>query len=101
MDMNIRGFLDTSFVDWDKKVSSVVFTGSCNFKCNYCYNFGLVLHPEKFDMVPEEIVLAYLGEHRDFIDGVVITGGEPTLQPDLSDFCRKIKDLGILVKLDT
>jgi pyruvate formate lyase activating enzyme len=99
--MNIRGFVDTSFVDWDKKVSCVVFTGGCNLRCGFCYNFGLVFHPQKFDRVPDEYIMEYLTEHSDFIDGVCITGGEPTLQEDLADFCRKVKAHGVAVKLDT
>ncbi len=99
--MNIKGFVDTSFVDWDGRVSCVVFTGSCNLRCTYCYNFGLVLHPEKFESIPEELILDFIEEHSDFLDGVCITGGEPTLQKDLEGFCRKVKGFGVQVKLDT
>jgi pyruvate formate lyase activating enzyme len=99
--MNIRGFIDTSFVDWDGMVSCVVFTGGCNLRCGYCYNFGLVLHPEKFDRIPEESVLSYLTDHSDFLDGVCITGGEPTMQSDLIEFCKQIKRFGLGIKLDT
>ncbi|MFQ5800388.1 MAG: anaerobic ribonucleoside-triphosphate reductase activating protein [Candidatus Hydrothermarchaeales archaeon] len=101
LDMNIRGFIDTSFVDWDKKVSCVVFTGGCNLRCSFCYNFGLVFHPEKFEEIPEDFIFEYLREHSDFIDGVCITGGEPTVQSDLVEFCRKIKHLELDIKLDT
>jgi pyruvate formate lyase activating enzyme len=99
--MNIRGFVDTSFVDWDKKVSSVVFTGECNMRCTFCYNFGLVLHPNKFEVIPEKLILDYLEENSDFIDGLCITGGEPTVQRDLRAFCEKVKSFGLDVKLDT
>ena len=99
--MKIRGFIDTSFVDWDKRVSCVVFTEGCNLKCIYCYNFGLFDHPEKFDEVPEEYILEYVKENSDFLDGVCITGGEPTLQKDLLEFCQKVKKFGLEVKLDT
>jgi pyruvate formate lyase activating enzyme len=99
--MKIRGFIDTSFVDWDGKISSVVFTEGCNMRCNFCYNFGLVLHPQNFDLVEEDHILEYLGENSDFLDGVCISGGEPTLQKDLLQFCREIKGLGLDVKLDT
>jgi len=99
--MEIKGFIDTSFVDWDARISCVVFTANCNLRCGYCYNFGLVLHPEKLDTIPEELILGFIEEHSDFLDGVCITGGEPTLQPDLGDFCRKVKELGVAVKLDT
>jgi pyruvate formate lyase activating enzyme len=101
LDMNIRGFVDTSFVDWDKKVSSVVFTGECNMRCTFCYNFGLVLHPDRFEVIPEKLILDYLKENSDFIDGLCITGGEPTLQRDLEAFCEKVKAFGLDVKLDT
>jgi pyruvate formate lyase activating enzyme len=99
--MNIRGFVDTSFVDWDGKVSSVVFTGGCNMRCGFCYNFGLVMHPEKFDRIPVEHILDYLRENSDFLDGVCITGGEPTMQKDLEGFCKRVKELGLEIKLDT
>ncbi|MFV2041199.1 MAG: anaerobic ribonucleoside-triphosphate reductase activating protein, partial [Candidatus Hydrothermarchaeales archaeon] len=99
--MNIRGFVDTSFVDWDKKVSCVVFTAGCNLRCSYCYNFGLVLHPEEFDEIHEDFILNFLSENSDFLDGVCITGGEPTLQPDLADFIKKVREFGLGIKLDT
>ena len=99
--MNIRGFVDTSFVDWDKKVSAVVFTAGCNLRCTFCYNFGLVLHPEKFDEIPEDFIFNFLEENSDFLDGVCITGGEPTLQPDLEDFIKKVRALGLNIKLDS
>ena len=99
--MNIRGFVDTSFVDWDKKVSAVVFTAGCNLRCTFCYNFGLVLHPEEFDEVPEDFIFGYLEENSDFLDGVCITGGEPTLQSDLEDFIKKVRSFGLEIKLDS
>lgn len=99
--MDIRGFIDTSLVDWDGKIAAVVFTPGCNLMCIFCYNHELVLHPEALEPVPEEEVFAFLGEHSDFIDGVCITGGEPTLQEDLPAFCRRIRALGMGVKLDT
>ncbi|GBE18341.1 molybdenum cofactor biosynthesis protein A [archaeon BMS3Abin16] len=99
--MNIRGFVDTSFVDWDKKVSCVVFTAGCNLRCTFCYNFGLVLHPEEFDEIPEDFIFNFLEENSDFLDGVVVTGGEPTLQPDLEDFIKSVRKFGLGIKLDS
>lgn len=100
--MNFKGFIETSFVDWDGKISSVLFTGGCDFRCPFCYNSSLVLTPEKNDDYPMEVILSFLKEHNDFIDGVVITGGEPTLHGyELVAFCREMKGLGLLVKLDT
>jgi pyruvate formate lyase activating enzyme len=101
MGMDIRGFLETSFVDWDGRVAAVVFTPGCTLRCGFCYNHPLILHPEKYDPIPEEVVLDYLRTHRDFLDGLCITGGEPTLQSALLAFCRKVKALGMEIKLDT
>jgi|TARA_Y100000034_G_scaffold27744_1_gene33328 pyruvate formate lyase activating enzyme len=99
--MKLKGLVETSFVDWDGKICSVVFTPGCNFKCPFCFNGALVLDPDSVDNVPEQALFDLLEKHKDFLDGVCITGGEPTLSPDLADFCKKIKDKGFLVKLDT
>jgi len=99
--MEIRGFIPTSLVDWDGKVVSTIFTPRCNFECVFCHNHELVNSPEKFKEVPEEKIIEHLKENADFLDGVCITGGEPTLQKNLFEFCAKIKELGLLVKLDT
>src|SRR5512137_763965 len=99
--MDIRGFIPTSLVDWDGKVVSTVFTPKCNFECCFCHNHELVRSPEKFNRIADEDVLKHLQENADFLDGVCITGGEPTLQRDLFEFCEKVKALGLMVKLDT
>jgi pyruvate formate lyase activating enzyme len=99
--MEIRGFIPTSLVDWDGKVVSTVFTSKCNFECGFCHNHELVCSPEKFEVVPEEKVMEHLKNNADFLDGVCITGGEPTLENGLYEFCEKIKTMGMQVKLDT
>lgn len=99
--MQIKGFLETSFVDWTGKISSVVFTPGCNFRCPFCHNHELVLDPHRFETIPEEHVLDRLSTFRGWIDGVCITGGEPTLQPDLGDFIRRLKATGVAIKLDS
>ena len=100
--MKFKGFIETSFVDWDGKISSVLFTGGCNFRCPFCYNSSLVLTPGEVDDYPNEEILKFLGEHSDFIDGVAITGGEPTMHgEELIEFCRDMKKRGFLVKMDT
>jgi pyruvate formate lyase activating enzyme len=103
MTLEIKGFIETSMVDWDGKLASVIFLPGCNFRCPYCHNIGLIDHPEKYKTIPEERIFEYLESHKDFIDGVCITGGEPTLYKDsgLTEFIRKIKKGGFLVKLDT
>lgn len=99
--MEIKGFVDISLVDWDEKVSSTIFLGNCNFRCPFCYNAKLVLQPEKLQTIPFEEIAGYLKRNREWIDGAVITGGEPTIHSDLSNLCEKVKKLGLPVKIDT
>ena len=89
-----------SLVDYCGYVSCVVFTRGCNFRCPFCHNSSLVngVAPQK---IQSEDFFAFLNKRRGLLDGVCITGGEPTLNPDLPDFIRKIKEMGLLVKLDT
>ena len=99
--MEIHGFAKTTLLDYPTHVAATVFTGSCNFRCPFCHNGDLVMTPGQVPIVPEDEVLAYLKKRQGILEGVCITGGEPTLQPDLESFIRKIRDLGYLVKLDT
>jgi len=99
--MEIKGFINLSLVDWDGKISSVVFLGGCNLRCPFCYNVSLVLHPEKLPTILFEQIENHLKKRKGWIDGIVITGGEPTIHNDLPDLCQKIKKLGFLVKVDT
>jgi len=100
--MRIGGIQKSSLIDYPGKVSSVIFCSGCNFDCPYCHNPDLVAGqstcPNNLDTTA---VYGFLDQRRDFLDGVVVSGGEPTLQPDLVDLCRKIKDFGFPVKLDT
>ncbi len=99
--MDIKGFINLSLVDWDGKLSSVIFLPNCNFRCPFCYNSTLVLHPERLETIPFERVEDYLKKQRGWIDGVCITGGEPMLHRDLPDLCSKLKEMDFLVKVDT
>ena len=101
MKTEIKGFLETSFVDWPGKVCSVLFLPNCNFRCPYCHNHPLVFHPEEYRSIPFEEILSYLHSFEGWIDGVCITGGEPTLHADLPFLMGEIKRRGFLVKLDT
>ncbi|MDD3079896.1 MAG: anaerobic ribonucleoside-triphosphate reductase activating protein [Paludibacter sp.] len=99
--MRIGGLTKQSFIDWEGKITAVVFTTGCNFRCGYCHNPSLVL-PELFEEpIPEQNFFDYLESRTGWLDGVVVTGGEPTIQPDLKDFIKRIKSLGFAVKLDT
>lgn len=97
----IKGFLETSFLDWPGKIASVIFLPSCNFQCPFCHNAALVLNHRDLKIWPLSDVLHQMEELKDWIDGVCITGGEPTLQHDLPDFIRIFKKRNLLVKLDT
>ena len=99
--MKIFGYQKTTLLDYPEHVAATVFTGGCNFRCPFCHNPELVFgDPKEFAMDPQEI-FAHLNKRKGILDGVCITGGEPTLQPDLEEFIRKVKDLGYEVKLDT
>ncbi len=99
--IEIKGFSETSFLDWPGKLCSVLFLPHCNFRCPYCHNHPLVFHPEQYATVPMEDILARLHSLRTWIDGVCLTGGEPTLHTDLPLLVQEIKRHRFLVKLDT
>lgn len=99
--IEIKGFLETSFLDWPGKLCSVLFLPFCNFRCPYCHNHPLVFHPEQYPSIPLEKILTRLRYFKDWIDGVCLTGGEPTLHGDLPLLIREIKRQGFLIKLDT
>jgi pyruvate formate lyase activating enzyme len=100
--MLISGFEKNTLLDYPGKVASILFTYGCNLRCGYCHNPELVIEPCNKDLlISEDIVLNYLKQRKGLVDGLVITGGEPTLQKDLIPFIRKVKDIGILIKLDT
>ena len=96
--MNIGGFVKNSFVDYPGNIAAVIFTVGCNMKCWYCHNKHLLGYSNK---EAETEIFEFLEKHKNFLDGVVISGGEPTLQPDLKDFIIKIRELGYMIKLDT
>lgn len=99
--MKIVGFIKTSFMDWDGKISSVIFLPGCTFRCPFCHNSEVVLSPDKLEEFSWESIKEYLVENKDFLDGVCITGGEPTLTPELPQLCKEIKEIGLKVKLDS
>ncbi|MBF0331277.1 MAG: anaerobic ribonucleoside-triphosphate reductase activating protein [Candidatus Omnitrophica bacterium] len=99
--MLIGGLLKFSLIDYPGKVAAVIFTQGCNYRCPFCHNPALVL-PELFTAsIDVAEVMAFLHKRRGQLQGIVITGGEPTLHPDLKEFIRTIKQMGFLVKLDT
>ncbi len=101
MEIRIKGFLETSFLDWQGKLAAVLFLPGCNFRCPYCHNHPLVIQPEGLETIPLEYILRRLKQLKGWIDGVCITGGEPTLTPNLPILLKRIKGEGWPIKLDT
>ena len=97
--MRICGIQKVSLVDYPEHVATTLFTSGCNFACPFCHNAGLGkgIEPE----IPHEEIFAYLRKRKGVLDAVCISGGEPTIHPDLTPFISTIKDMGFLVKLDT
>lgn len=99
--MQIHGFNKTTLLDYPKHLAATIFLGGCNMRCPFCHNASLVLNAASQPTIPEQEVLSYLEKRKTILEGVCITGGEPTLYPDLPEFISRIKALGFKVKLDT
>ena len=99
--MKFLGMEKMSLVDYDGLVATTVFTGGCNFKCPFCHNALLVNGFENLPILDQDEIFSYLEKRKGIIDGVCITGGEPTLHADLPFFMEKVKNMGYKVKLDT
>lgn len=98
---SIKGFVETSFVDWPGKICSVIFFSGCNFRCCYCHNADLVLRPEALADIDFESIIRRLSDLKGWIDAVCVSGGEPTLHSFLPAVLSDLKKEGFLTKLDT
>ena len=101
MALPIKGFQKLTMIDYPGKIACTIFLPGCNFRCGYCHNRSLVMEPQSLPTISEGYILDFLKERKRWIDGVVISGGEPTLHKDLEPFIRKIKEMGYCIKLDT
>ena len=99
--MRICGLQKLAMVDFPGKLAATVFTGGCNLRCPFCHNALLVTRLAESPSLSEEDVLRFLSSRKGFLDGVVLSGGEPLLQPDAADFLSAVRDMGYAVKLDT
>ncbi|MBQ7464541.1 MAG: anaerobic ribonucleoside-triphosphate reductase activating protein [Lachnospiraceae bacterium] len=99
--MRIYGLTKTTLLDYPGRTACTVFAGNCNFRCIYCHNFELVTDPPQDSIIKEEEIIAFLEKRKNVLQGICISGGEPTLDPGLKDFIKKVRDTGYPVKLDT
>lgn len=99
--MHLKGWVKSTVLDYPGYIAASLFCGGCNFRCPNCHNGALVLHPDHYPDIDEERIWDFLDKRRGLLDGVVISGGEPTLQPDLLPFAAHVRELGYRVKLDT
>lgn len=97
--MRIKGFIKNTFIEYPGKIASIIFLQGCNFRCPFCFNPEMI--PETEGEVNEQEVLDFLKSQGKWIDALVISGGEPTIQEDLLDFITKVKELGMLVRIYT
>ena len=98
---DVRGFERVSMCDWPGHVCCVLFMGGCNLRCPTCHNAGMAWRPERYPRIERDVVRAYVTERRRWLDGIVVTGGEPTEARDLPAFLADLRRLGLPVKLDT
>ena len=99
--MIIKGLQKTTLLDFPGKVACTVFTAGCNFRCPFCHNASLVITQDDSAEISEEEFFSYISKRKGILDGVCITGGEPMMAQGVVDFIKKVKDVGLLVKLDT
>jgi pyruvate formate lyase activating enzyme len=99
--MRIVGFTETSLLDWHGRIAAVLWIGGCDFACPFCHNYRVADDDPELTLVPWEDIARTLRRKRDWYDGVVLTGGEPLMHPEVFELCRRIKDIGQRVKVDT
>ena len=99
--MKIGGFQKCSLIDFPGKISAVIFTNGCNFACPWCHNGNLINTKDDFELISEKEILGFLKSKQTFLEGVTISGGEPTIQAGLTRFLNKLRTLPFSIKLDT
>ena len=101
MKIVIKGFVKTSLLDWDGHIVSTLYVPACNMRCPYCQNADLLFNPKNYPTIDINEIKDFYIKRKGFLDGICLTGGEPTLYEDLIEFLREFKDIGAKVKLDT
>ncbi len=101
MSMKIKGFIENSLIEWPGNIVSIIFLPHCNLRCPYCHATHLVNDPNELESIPVESVTTKIAQTKDWLDGVVVTGGELTLHRDVDSLIRTIKAMGLRVRIDT
>jgi len=100
--MHIAGFKESSLTEWEGHVSTIIWTAGCNWRCAYCHGSHLILEPDEIDRIEEDMIFDFIKGKKGWIDGLCISGGEPTLQSELVSFIQRAKkELGIAIRLET
>ena len=97
----IKGFVKNSLIEWEGKIVAIIFLSHCNLRCQFCHSPHLVNNPNELETIPEKYILESVSKNKEWLDGVVISGGEPTMWKDLGPFLELFHDLGMKIKLDT
>lgn len=101
MRFDLRGFIENSLLEWEDHLAAVVIAGGCNLRCPFCHSWRYVTGLDDLERLDPSVVFHLLERQRGWIDGVVFTGGEPTLQPDLPEFILRVREYGVETKLHT
>jgi pyruvate formate lyase activating enzyme len=101
MSIAIKGFVESSLIEWEGNIVSILFLPHCNMRCPYCHATHLVKNPNELESIPLEAVARSIAKKKNWLDGVVISGGEPTFHDDLDSLIKIFKDMGLKVRLDT
>jgi pyruvate formate lyase activating enzyme len=101
MSLTIKGFVESSLIEWEGNIVAILFLPHCNMRCPYCHATHLVKKPNELESIPLEVVARSIEKKKDWLDGVVISGGEPTYHNDLDSLIKIFKDMGLKVRLDT
>jgi len=97
--MNFSGFIKTSLINYPGKIASVVFTRGCNLRCAFCYNRDIVL--DENSLIEEDAVLAHVAKRKEMVPAFVVSGGEPAIHTEITEFLYKVKAIGVSIKIDT
>ncbi|NQT86308.1 anaerobic ribonucleoside-triphosphate reductase activating protein [bacterium] len=97
----IKGFLPTTLIEWEGRITTAVFVAGCNFRCPFCHAREIVLEPNALEDIPLDEVLAHIERQKGWVEGIAISGGEPTIHPGLADLIDVFRQVGLAVKLDT